>query len=261
MDSLEQTKDVMRSDPAVSDSATAKSHVESFALSIFYSADTDDRDGKATQTTAKAFAASSKFLEVLGAFGDIDADTVTKIRYAKWKAADIAKALREGRKPAPGAPGEADTMLIPAPEHDDVAPKNGEVAPNGDAQEAERPCPSTTLDADTDAAHPAELSLPSVPRNEARGIATQPLSETAHPAAPLAQTSPAPAPSAPVVTDTPPPKSAPQPTAPPSSRPPLDFKTVAHVQKLSRWASSALDYDDLDTAKRHLREALAALEL
>lgn len=29
-----------------------------------------------------------------------------KIRYAKWKAADIAKAFREGRKPTPGAPGE-----------------------------------------------------------------------------------------------------------------------------------------------------------
>ena len=28
-----------------------------------------------------------------------------KIRYAKWKAADIAKAFREGRKPTPGPPG------------------------------------------------------------------------------------------------------------------------------------------------------------
>ena len=29
-----------------------------------------------------------------------------KIRYAKWKAADIAKAFREGRKPTPGGAGE-----------------------------------------------------------------------------------------------------------------------------------------------------------
>ena len=27
-------------------------------------------------------------------------------RYAAWKAADIRKALREGRTPAPGAPGD-----------------------------------------------------------------------------------------------------------------------------------------------------------
>ena len=31
-----------------------------------------------------------------------------KIRYAKWKAADIAKAFREGRKPTPGPPGWAE---------------------------------------------------------------------------------------------------------------------------------------------------------
>lgn len=31
-----------------------------------------------------------------------------KLKYSKWKAADIAKALREGRKPTPGAPGEAE---------------------------------------------------------------------------------------------------------------------------------------------------------
>ncbi len=27
-----------------------------------------------------------------------------KVRYAKWKASDIAKAFREGRKPTPGSP-------------------------------------------------------------------------------------------------------------------------------------------------------------
>jgi len=31
-----------------------------------------------------------------------------KIRYSKWKAADIAKAFREGRKPVPGPPGWAE---------------------------------------------------------------------------------------------------------------------------------------------------------
>lgn len=35
----------------------------------------------------------------------IPRQTAEKQRYAKWKAAEIAKALREGRKPAPGPPG------------------------------------------------------------------------------------------------------------------------------------------------------------
>lgn len=32
-------------------------------------------------------------------------ETEQKLRYARWKAADIAKALKEGRKPTPGPPG------------------------------------------------------------------------------------------------------------------------------------------------------------
>lgn len=36
-----------------------------------------------------------------------------KIRYSKWKAADIAKAFREGRKPAPG-PAASETEAMPA---------------------------------------------------------------------------------------------------------------------------------------------------
>lgn len=34
-----------------------------------------------------------------------------KIRYSKWKAADIAKALKEGRQPQPGPPGDKDAAF------------------------------------------------------------------------------------------------------------------------------------------------------
>ena len=40
----------------------------------------------------------------------------------------------------------------------------------------------------------------------------------------------------------------------------LDHSSTARVQKLARWAVSALDYDDLDTAKSHLRAALDICE-
>ncbi|KAL3144902.1 hypothetical protein ABBQ32_003413 [Trebouxia sp. C0010 RCD-2024] len=53
------------------------------------------------------FYAASIFFEILNQFKDegLEPDLVDMQRYAAWKAADIRKALREGRSPTPGAPG------------------------------------------------------------------------------------------------------------------------------------------------------------
>jgi vacuolar protein sorting-associated protein VTA1 len=60
--------------------------------------------------TALTFMAASLFLETLKVFGELDQQIVEKIRYAKWKATDISRALKEGRVPAAGPPsgGEED---------------------------------------------------------------------------------------------------------------------------------------------------------
>ncbi|CCM04188.1 uncharacterized protein FIBRA_06354 [Fibroporia radiculosa] len=67
--------------------------------------------------TAKKFLAAANFLELLRIFDKEKPDTLStadsnaeKIRYSKWKAADIAKAFREGRKPNPG-PAEPEPPL------------------------------------------------------------------------------------------------------------------------------------------------------
>ncbi len=41
--------------------------------------------------------------QILNQFGDLPPETLELQRYAAWKAADINKALREGRTPAAGA--------------------------------------------------------------------------------------------------------------------------------------------------------------
>ena len=41
---------------------------------------------------------------------------------------------------------------------------------------------------------------------------------------------------------------------------PLSIQEIARVQKMSRWACSALDYEDVETARAQLREALEILE-
>lgn len=51
------------------------------------------------------------FFNTAKQFGELDEDVVEKLKYAKWKAADITTAIREGRVPTPGpAAPEEDFM-------------------------------------------------------------------------------------------------------------------------------------------------------
>jgi vacuolar protein sorting-associated protein VTA1 len=89
-----------------------------FAMKIFDRADAVDRAGKSNKSTAKSFYAAASFLDVLTHFHS-GSDTTAeeeksndlleeekKSFYAKWKATDILKALREGREIKPGGFGE-----------------------------------------------------------------------------------------------------------------------------------------------------------
>ncbi|MCO5552388.1 hypothetical protein L7F22_005899 [Adiantum nelumboides] len=87
-------------------------YVEGFALSVFAKADKQDRAGRADLSTAKTFYAASIFIEVLRQFGPLQPDLEQKQKYAAWKAADIRKAISEGRKPVPGPPGGDEDFLV-----------------------------------------------------------------------------------------------------------------------------------------------------
>ncbi|KAK4363907.1 hypothetical protein RND71_015265 [Anisodus tanguticus] len=80
-------------------------HLEGFALNVFAKADKQDRTGRADLNTAKTFYAASIFFEILNQFGELQPDLEQKQKYAAWKAADLRKAIKEGRKPVPGPPG------------------------------------------------------------------------------------------------------------------------------------------------------------
>lgn len=80
-------------------------YVEGFASSVFAKADKQDRAGRADLSTAKTFYAASIFFEILSQFGEVQPEIEQKQKYAIWKAADIRKAIKEGRRPEPGPPG------------------------------------------------------------------------------------------------------------------------------------------------------------
>ncbi|GJE99635.1 Vta1 like-domain-containing protein [Phanerochaete sordida] len=112
LEALEKMKSEIGPNDAIDDELASSAYVENFALRVFAAADNEDRKGNATRGTAKKFLAAANFLEVLSVFtstADAPATTINvqeKIRYAKWKAADIARAFREGRKPTPGGADE-----------------------------------------------------------------------------------------------------------------------------------------------------------
>ncbi|SAM80467.1 uncharacterized protein UBRO_02439 [Ustilago bromivora] len=105
MDTLEELKAKLTDNDAVTNDAASSAYVENFALKVFVGADNEDRSGKATRATAKKFLAASQFIELLKIFGTLEPEMGEKIKYSKWKAADIAKAFKEGRKPTPGPAG------------------------------------------------------------------------------------------------------------------------------------------------------------
>ncbi|KAH9951036.1 Vta1 like-domain-containing protein [Amylocystis lapponica] len=118
LNTLEQMKKDASPNDAIDDESVSSAYIENFALRVFALADNEDRRGEATRGTAKKFLAAANFLELLRIFDKDKPDLSTdnpneeKIRYAKWKAADIAKAFREGRKPTPG-PADGSPSLSP----------------------------------------------------------------------------------------------------------------------------------------------------
>lgn len=87
-------------------------HLEGFALNVFAKADKQDHAGRADLNTAKTFYAASIFFEIINQFGVLQPDLEQKQKYAAWKAADIRKALKEGRKPTPGPPSGDDDLSV-----------------------------------------------------------------------------------------------------------------------------------------------------
>ncbi|KAJ7070874.1 Vta1 like-domain-containing protein [Mycena amicta] len=104
---LEKLKEQIGPTDAIDIESVSAAYVENFALRVFAMADNEDRSGAGNRSTAKKFLAAANFLEVLTTFpkAEVSESTEEKIKYAKWKAADIAKAYREGRKPTPGPAG------------------------------------------------------------------------------------------------------------------------------------------------------------
>ncbi|KUI70407.1 Vacuolar protein sorting-associated protein vts1 [Cytospora mali] len=180
MDRLEEVKNVYANEDAISDDTAAQAYIEQFAQETLDRAERVIKANKVTQQTASTFDAALTFFNLVNIWGPPDTETQQKIKYAKWNAARITKAIKEGKDPNESNPKKED---LP-PQQPDLDPTDPEVQAFGGSS-GQIPRSATVEDApDADLPHsPAAPSLPSAPDDgelklpSAPGYGDQPASD------------------------------------------------------------------------------------
>ncbi|KAI1374226.1 DUF605-domain-containing protein [Hypoxylon crocopeplum] len=115
MEKLEQTKEAHPGNDAIHDDAAGQAYVEQFAQETFERAMRPLKANKVTQQTAGTFEAAATFLQLAYIWDTPDAETQEKIKYSKWNAARILKAIKEGKDPNESNPTHEE-------KHDEAVP-------------------------------------------------------------------------------------------------------------------------------------------
>ncbi len=114
MDKLEQYKAENASNDAIVDDVAAKAYIENFALETFARADEAQRANKVSKQTADTFMAAATFLDLLGIWGELDAEVKAKSKFAKFHAARILRASKAGEDPNDTNPVVEEPPQMPA---------------------------------------------------------------------------------------------------------------------------------------------------
>ncbi|KEZ45895.1 hypothetical protein SAPIO_CDS1271 [Scedosporium apiospermum] len=96
---LEQLKTEHPDDDAISDDAAGQAYVEQFAQQTFDRGEKVLLANKVTRQTADTFDAAATFFQLISIWETPDEETQKKIKYAKWNAARILRAIKEGKDP------------------------------------------------------------------------------------------------------------------------------------------------------------------
>jgi vacuolar protein sorting-associated protein VTA1 len=105
---LEKFKSAQKDNEAVTNQLVGQAHFENFAMTLFNKADTLDRDGTADKNTVRMFFMAAVLFEAMAVFGPLTEEIAQRAKYAKFKAAYIQKCLKAGQTPKPGPIGGSD---------------------------------------------------------------------------------------------------------------------------------------------------------
>lgn len=99
---LEQFKTLHQDDDRVTNQTVGQAHFDNFVMNIFNKADTTDREGAANKTTVTMFYMATILFDAMAVFGPLTEENLKRAKYAKFKAAYIQKCLKSGQVPKPG---------------------------------------------------------------------------------------------------------------------------------------------------------------
>lgn len=99
LDLLEAMKSEYSGMREIEDRSEGRLKVEKFALSVFDNADREEKANRSSKSTAAKFLAAAIFLEVCQVFGDPEKTIVDKRKYSKAQAMRIQSAIVAGRDP------------------------------------------------------------------------------------------------------------------------------------------------------------------
>ncbi|ODV91312.1 hypothetical protein CANCADRAFT_3022 [Tortispora caseinolytica NRRL Y-17796] len=287
LDTIEQEKLHLKASDAyasiVNDDMAAEAYVEMFANRILDSADLQVKSHKASKRTAIAFRAAASFFEVLKVFlpeddpnATLNSEILQKIKYCKFHATRILKALSKGEDPniyevesdvdETEVQSAIDNALTqPDSEPSSHLPSLGNISlnspPVSDTQQVLPTLPSVSA---------SNLQLPTTPANTLPRSVSPPITPSAAPPiAPNASAPIAPSASPPISPTVSPGVSSAKIAQPHAPAPATNYQQIESViqneetfklaQKHAKFAISALNYDDAATAVKELEAALAML--
>lgn len=208
----------------IHDRESGREKLGEFAVQVFDNADREARAKRATAATAQKFLAAVTFFDAFEGFGALPDDLVTKRKYAKIQAVRIKSALLTGKDPNAGRvqaiTQEVDALSV----HDDVKDSKEEDIPELETKEVQADVQSPIIPT----ALPDDEPVTVIPNVMAY---SPPVSNTSE-----------------VISSH---------ISPPV--PDLSQVDTDQAQKHARFAISALNYEDIETAILEFRKALNCL--
>jgi len=280
MDKLEQAKAnlIAQQNEAVGNEIVASSHIESKALQLFLFADREDRAGNFDVKVIKTFYTASLLFELLTLFDALSEENAYQKKYAQWKATYLERCRRSGEQPVAG-PALHDQEQAEAENNDQPGSSGFDAQPT--FNQLEQPAqPSYNPPAQPSYDPPAQPSYnpPAQPSYNppAQPTYNPPAQPTYNPPAQPSYNPPAqPSYNPPAQPSYTAPAAASRPSVTGVSTPGsgellqldltqfvnLDYQQIERIQKLCRFAGSALNYKDSKTAIDNLQRAINILRV
>ncbi|KAK3309828.1 Vta1 like-domain-containing protein [Chaetomium strumarium] len=144
---------------AITDDAAGQLCVKQYAQRVLDQGELDVEMNSVTLDTAKTFEAAATFFHVANVWGPLDQETQQKIKYAKWNAGRILRAIKEGKDPNESNPRHVN------PSQPDSGPSEPSVETHGAVPPSTIPRPATVEEVpDSDLVKDAAgVSLPHSP--------------------------------------------------------------------------------------------------